>query len=309
MNYVTGKCKVKSLGIEEVDVYDVEVEGNHNFFANDILIHNSSMFTFKHIVEKHYEGKTDFQITDALDKLMEDHLRPFIDEATDTIAKTQNYYKKTLHFKREKICSSGIFCAPKKYALKVYDNEGVRYTEPDYAITGIEVVRSSTPEMARKALKECVIHVINKDIDALRLVKEKAHQEFKTAPVEDIAFPRGVNNLIQYSDENNIYSKGTPIAVRGALLHNFFIEQLNLEHLYQPIEEGAKILFLYLQEPNHFKENVIAFVDKIPKEFNLEKYVDREMQFEKVFMAPLEGIMKAVGWQLEEKSSLSDFFS
>lgn len=33
--------EIISLGEQEIDVYDIEVEDNHNFFANDILIHNS----------------------------------------------------------------------------------------------------------------------------------------------------------------------------------------------------------------------------------------------------------------------------
>lgn len=269
---------------------------------------DSSMFALGNIVAKYYSGKTDEQIVDALDKLMEQHLRKFIDEATDTIAKHQNYFKKTIYFKREKICSSGFWVAPKKYALKVYDNEGVRYAEPEYAITGIEVVRSSTPEMARNALKVCVIHVINKDIVALRAVVESTHGQFLTFPPEEIAFPRGVNNLVQYSDETTIYGKGTPIAVRGALMHNHFVEALSLQNNYEPIGEGDKVLFLYLNEPNHFKENVIAFVDKIPNEFRLDGYVDRELMFEKVFVAPLQGIMTAVGWTLFEESDLNEFF-
>ena len=280
---------------------------NHQYlFYGDT---DSLYFSFGNIVEKYYKGKTDLQITDALDVLMEQHLRKFINEATDKIAENQNYYKKTIVFKREAIGSGGFWLAKKKYALKVFNNEGVVYKDGDYKILGLEVVRSSTPEMARKALKECVIHVINKDIDSLRIVKEKTHAQFKTFPTAQIAFPRGVNNLEHYSDETTIYSKGTPIAVRGALLHNYFVDSMNLENLYQPIEEGGKVLFTYLKEPNHFKEDVIAFVDKIPTEFNLEKYVDREKQFEKVFMAPLEGIMKAVGWQLEPTSDLDDFFS
>lgn len=269
---------------------------------------DSSMFAVGNIVQKYYGDKTPEQIVEALDVLMEKHLRVFINEATDKIAEEQNYFKKTIFFKREKICSSGFWVAPKKYALKVYDNEGVRYKEPDYAITGIEVVRSSTPEMARKALKECVIHVINKDIDALRLIKERTHKEFLTVPVEEIAFPRGVNNLEQYSDENTIYGRGTPIAVRGALMHNHFIDKLDLGNIYQPIEEGGKILFLYIKEPNPFKENVISFSEILPPEFGLDSYVDRELQFEKVFVAPLNGIMSAVGWTLEEQACLDDFF-
>lgn len=270
---------------------------------------DSFFVTIGNVVSKYYTGKSNEDIVEALDKLMENHLRKFVEEATEEVSKRQNFYQNTLFFKREKICSSGFWVAAKKYALKVYDNEGVRYSEPDYAITGIEVVRSSTPEIARKSLKECVIHVINKDIDALRLDVESAYKQFISASAEDIAFPRGANNLDKYSSDVTIYTKGCPIAVRGCLLHNFYINELNLGNKYQPIEEGAKIKFIYLKTPNTIKENIIAFDEVLPPEFNLDKYVDRELQFQKVFMAPLDGIMKAVGWQLEEQSDLDSFFN
>lgn len=269
---------------------------------------DSSMFALGDIVKKYYKDHDDFQITEALDKLVENHLRAFINEATTTIAKHQNYYKPTIFFKREKICSSGFWVAPKKYALKVYDNEGVRYAEPDFAITGIEVVRSSTPELARDALKTCVTLVINKEIDKLREIVTQTHAVFMVAPIEEIAFPKGVNNLDKYSDDDNIYAvKGCPIGVRSALLHNHYVDKMGLENVYQPIEEGSRIKFVYLKEPNHFKENVIGFFDKLPDEFKLDKYVDRELQFDKVFLAPLKNIMTAVGWELEEQSTLEDF--
>lgn len=303
------KCKVESLGIQEIDVYDIEVNENHNFLANDILIHNSVYFTFGNIVEKYYKDKTPLEITNALDKLIERNLKQFIKEATDNIADVQNYYNKTIVFKREAISSGGFILAKKKYALKVYNNEGVEYKDGDYKILGLEVVRSSTPEIARDALRECVTHVINKDIVSLREIVETTHNQFKTVDIERIAFPRGANNLKEYSSNENIYSKGCPIAVRGALLHNHYIKELGIDGKYQPIEEGSKLLFIYLKEPNHFKENVIAFDGKLPVEFNLHKYVDRETQFQKVFLAPLEGIMTAVGWSLVEKTNLDEFFS
>ena len=269
---------------------------------------DSSFFTLGNIVKKHYAGKTDAEIVTALDDLMENHLRALINEATDHIAKSQNYYKNMIFFKREKICSSGFWCAPKKYALKVYDNEGVRYAEPEYAITGIEVVRSSTPEIARSALRECVTLLINKDIDRLRELVVETKTKFLAAKTEEIAFPRGVNNLLAYSDDDTIYTKGTPIAVRAALMHNHMVDKLDLENEYNPIEEGDKILFLYLKLPNPLKENVVAFVDKLPNEFKLEQYVDKELQFEKVFIAPLQGMLTAVSWELEEKATLDEFF-
>lgn len=269
---------------------------------------DSSFLTFDTIVKKHYSGKTDEEIVTALDNLMEKHLRPLIEEATDKISEIQNYYKKNIYFKREKIISSGFWCAPKKYALKVYDNEGVRYKEPDYSITGIEVVRSSTPMLARTDLRECVKLIIDKDIDGLRKLVVESKKRFMVAPIEDIAFPRSVNNLLAYTNKETIYSKGTPIAVRGALLFNHMIAKKGLDKDIQPIEESDKILFVYLTLPNTLKENVIGFVDKLPKEFKLDDCVDRETQFQKVFLDPLEGMMKAVSWELEEQACLDDLF-
>jgi hypothetical protein len=264
---------------------------------------DSLYFTFGNIVEKYYKDKTDLQITSALDKLMKDHINKFITEATDSIAEMQNYYKKTIVFKREAISSGGFWLAKKKYVLKVYDNEGVLYKDGDYKFMGLEVVRSSTPEIARESLKKCVIHIINKDIESLRKVVDETHEQFKTVNIEDIAFPRGVNNLKKYSSDSTIYvdDASVPIHVRASLLHNHYVEKFGIGNIVQPIEEGAKIKFTYLREPNHFKENVIAFVDKLPIEFKLDKYVDREMQFDKVFMKPIDGIMKAIGWELEDK--------
>lgn len=199
-------------------------------------------------------------------------------------------------------------CAPKKYALKVYDNEGVRYTEPDYAITGIEVVRSSTPAIVRAALKECIVHVIDKNIEKVREIVNTVHAQFMTEPVEKIAFPRGANNLLAYTSKDSIYGPKTPIAVRGSLLYNHHIKKNNLDSRYELIQEGDKVKFIYVKLPNPIKEDVIAFVDKLPPELGLHKYIDRELQFEKAFMAPLNGIMTAVGWKLEEENTLESLF-
>ena len=38
----TSDFVIEDLGIMEEDVYDLEIENSHNFFANDILLHNSA---------------------------------------------------------------------------------------------------------------------------------------------------------------------------------------------------------------------------------------------------------------------------
>ena len=61
--------------------------------------------------------------------------------------------------------------------------------------------------------------------------------------------------------------------------------------------------------PNPLRDNVISSFSNIPKEFNLDDYIDYDMQFEKTFMAPIKTILEAIEWHVEKQSTLEDFFS
>ena len=87
------------------------------------------------------------------------------------------------------------------------------------------------------------------------------------------------------------------------------MSKLNLNLKYEQIQEGDKIKFLYLKEPNPLKENTIAFVAKLPNEFGLEKYVDYELIFQKAFLDPLDNILKPIGWHTEPQATLEDLFA
>ena len=98
-----------------------------------------------------------------------------------------------------------------------------------------------------------------------------------------------------------IYKKSTPIHVRGSLLYNLVLRQKNLEKKYEIIKNGDKIKFLYLEKR---KENVISFKDKLPSEFQLDKYIDYNLQFSKAFEEPLMTILNARKWHLEPSGVL-----
>ena len=133
-------------------------------------------------------------------------------------------------------------------------------------------------------------------------------EEFKKLPPEEISFPRGMNGLATYSDTVTMYKKGTPIHVRGAIIYNHNLKQLDLEKKYQKIQEGEKIKFTYLKMPNHFKSDVISYPSRLPKEFELDRYIDYDVQFEKAFLEPIKVILDCMEWKAEKTNSLMDFF-
>ena len=186
---------------------------------------------------------------------------------------------------------------------------GVAYDPPKLKVLGMEIVRSSTPGPVRIALKEAVSIVLTKDEQTLRDFVDDLRDKWQKLEPEEIAFPRSVNGVKEYSDKTHIFRKGTPIHVRGALIYNYLIKSRNLEKQYQYIQEGDKIKFLYLREPNPYTTHVITFNSVLPPELRLREYVDYDTMFEKSFLEPLNSLLNCIGWQLKEQASLEGLFA
>jgi DNA polymerase elongation subunit (family B) len=173
---------------------------------------------------------------------------------------------------------------------------------------GIETTRSSTPAFVRKVLKTAIEMVLLKDESTLQDFVKTTREKFKALPPESMAFPRSVNGMGQYKDSQTVYRKSTPIAVKAALLHNHLVRKHKLDKKYRIIGEGEKIKFIYLKTPNPIHEHVIGFTNSLPAEFELTKYVDWQMQFDKSFIEPLRSITNAVGWKTEQQNTLGSLF-
>lgn len=268
------------------------------------------------VVEKIFAGKIpdSTKITKVLEKFCTDKLEPFIDQKYTELAHAMNAYAQKMRMKRESISSKGIWTAKKRYMLNVMMGEdGVLLKEPELKIMGVETTRSSTPQIVRKALKTAISLIMSQGETAVQEFVEKFREEFETAPIDEIAFPRSVTGLEKYSCKTGVYKKSTPIAVKGSLLFNYFLIQNNLDKKYKLIGEADKVKFVYLKEPNPLsvvsgKEQVIAFINQIPKELDLDKYVNRDLQFEKSFKDPLKTILDVLKWSVEKQTSLESFF-
>jgi DNA polymerase elongation subunit (family B) len=253
--------------------------------------------------------KTTEGIVSFLDKICEMELEKYIESSYQELADYVNAYDQKMFMKRECIAERGIWTAKKRYILNVWDSEGVRYQEPKLKIKGIEAIKSSTPAPCRKMLKDAFKIMMNGNEDDMIKYIDDCRTKFKKFTPEEISFPRSASDVQKYSSSSDIYSKGTPIHVRGALLFNHYIKKEKLNNKYSLIQNGEKIKFIFLKKPNIIHENVISFIQEFPKELGLDKYIDYELQFEKAFLEPLKSILDVIGWSVEKTVNLESFFA
>lgn len=274
-----------------------------------IAIDTDSIYlTLENLVDKVCAGKTTEQKIRFMDKICNDVFQPLIHNGYQDLADYMNAYSQKMIMKREVLADAAIWTAKKRYILNVHNSEGVQYAKPKLKVMGLEMVKSSTPSVIRGKLKDSLHTILAGDESKLHDYIEKFREEFNTLPVEDIAFPRGVNGMVTYAG-SPIYAKGTPIHVRASLLFNHHIKRLSLDKKYEKIKDGDKIKFVYVRKPNVFHEDVIAFPNVLPKEFGLHDYIDYDLQFKKVFLDAMQTVIESLGWKTERASaSLEDFF-
>ena len=307
---LSGQLSIRWIG-DRMNAYlnkILKTEGEDYVIASDT---DSMYLNLGPLVERIYKGreKTPESIVTFLDKVCSMELEKYIESSYQELADYLNAYAQKMTMKRENIAERGFWTAKKRYVLNVWDSEGVRYNKAKMKICGMETARSSTPSYFRDKLIQAYTIIITKTNDELIEFIDNIKDDTKKQNYMNIAFPRGCNGLSKYKNNARIYEKGCPIQVRGALLYNYYIRKNKLEHKYPIIQEGEKIKFMYLKTPNPIQENVISFFQQLPKEFNLEKYVDYTMQFEKSFLEPLKNVLECIGWHHEKRGNLLSFFN
>ncbi|HRT03025.1 MAG TPA: DNA polymerase domain-containing protein [Candidatus Diapherotrites archaeon] len=178
---------------EPLFVYDVEVDGNHMFFANDILVHNTdSMFLHIEPVLKSIYGdkysavdedekiNTTLNIVKKCSEYINNHIIPeLLNRHNAGNSKLATKYNFT--FKEELIIKRAIFLeAKKKYALWIINKEGKKVD--DLNITGMEVVRADFPRFTRNMLQDIIDKIMRKEYNSLQILSviDKYIEEYKT---------------------------------------------------------------------------------------------------------------------------------
>jgi len=308
--------EIEDLGYQEIDVYDIEVEGNHNFFANDVLVHNSIYVDFNPFVDMYmnnHDIKDEQLIVDYIDNISKKLIEPELKRIYENLDEYVGLYENHLDMDRENIMRSAFWTAKKRYAALTWDNEGVRYDKPKRKVMGMQIRRSDCPLFIRGKLTNFIDDILYEN--ALNYYIFDFEEEYKNTPIEQIAIPTGMNNIEGYEDNtvglkvnvseddfdllfnskevSDCYTTRTPIHVRASIIHNYLIDKYKLTNKYPYINSGDKIKYIYLITPNPIKENVVAFIDKFPKEFDhLRKYINWDKMFFKSFNKIITDITK-----------------
>ena len=275
---------------------------------------DSIYVTFDKLVNRVFkEGKDVQKIVNFLDTIATEKVEPFIDKSYQSLSSYVNAYDQKMQMKREVIADKGIWTAKKRYILNAWDVEGVRYQEPQLKIMGIEAVKSSTPAPCRAKIKEALKIIMSGGEKELNDFLIAFRREFEGLPPEEIAYPRSVNGVKKFYSDSSIYRKGTPMHIKGALVYNHMVRERKLTRKYTLIQNGDKIKYLELRQPNPLGCNVISFPSKLPKELDILKYVDYDSQYEKSFIDPLSFITNNIGWKIDRsfgtQTTLEDFFN
>ena len=249
---------------------------------------------------------------DFLNTIAKEKIEPFINKSYQELADYTTAFDQKMFMKREVIADKGIWTAKKRYILNAWDVEGVRYHQPELKIMGIEAVKSSTPAPCRAKIKEALKIIMSGDEKELNDFLIEFREEFTKLEPEVIAYPRSVNGIRKFGSSHSIFRKGTPMHIKGALIYNHMVREKKLSNKYPIIQDGEKIKYLELRQPNPIACNVISFMTKVPTELDIHKYIDYDSQYIKSFIEPLSFITNNIGWKIDRsfgtQTTLESFF-
>jgi len=270
-------------------VYDIEVEGTHRFFANNILVHNTDSCMVQ--IPATNSREETIAIARGLEKILNESYPVF---AKEVLNADVSYFS----IKFEKIYSRFFQSGRKKrYAGILAWKEGKDVNETD--IVGFEMKRSDTCAIAKKAMSDVMDMILNgNDYEDVRkylhdVIRKYRKREYS---LEEIGIPGGIGKgLDEYEHPD--------AQVRGAIYSNTF--------LGTNFARGSKPKRLYISAVTgkYPATDVICFEysDTVPKEF----IIDTELMLEKTLKSPLTRIVESLGWDWESFDpsikTLSDF--
>jgi len=248
---------------------------------------------------------TQGECVDWADMFEKKIIQPVVNDCISELCENLNAYNsEIIGAEREVISDVGVIAEKKKYYIRVLDSEGVRYTEGDpyIKIMGLEAIKSSTPEWSKKYLKESIPHILDKSEGELNSWIRELKNNFTKIDLNKIAIIGGVSRL-DYKDTD----KAIPIGSRASICHNKYIDENNLQDVYDKIQPGDKCKRIFLTSPNIFKSNIVAYnSERFTEDILKHNCVDYDTQFQKGFLNPIKLMTNCLNYNLERETETFD---
>lgn len=275
---------------------------------------------------------TDFcRILDAI--LLEEKL----DEYMLRYAEQWNYFTNELFLKREKCIYKAIVTAKKKYICLVESMEDIVYLDkgeklddgtwrkgtlevkPEYAITGLELVRSSTALFGKDRMMDMVnlmMDTMDKSTVRNRLLdmKREFFDSVRSENYTYIACPSGVKGepppYAELAAMKDTGARGKiDWRVQAGSVWNYLIETdpVLSKTPYEPIYAGSKMKFIKKAD-DLFGVSIICFTgEECPKRLLEIFHPDWEKHWTVSVAQILGRLFKAVGWDEQLENDETDF--
>lgn len=141
--------------------------------------------------------------------------------------------KSVQEFELELVCKSLIGLAKKKYVKGVVFEKGhFMIDKPKLKATGVEIIKSTTPALCRKFMKE-IVNTLLYEYDPEKKEEflfsmnnrlREMYNEFRNAPIDDISNSVGLGDYKKYVLNDTtalVFDKRTPFSVKAAGRYNY----------------------------------------------------------------------------------------
>ena len=215
---------------------------------------------------------------------------------------------------RELIASKGLFIKKKRYAVLIFDMEGVRLDLGGkigkVKAMGLDLKRSDTPKVVQDFLSELLTMVLTGSGKEDVIAKVRDFKLlFTERPAWEKGTPKRVNNLTKYTAEEARLGKANmPGHVRAAMNWNN-LRRMHSDNYSMQIVDGMKTIVCKLRDNPLGYTSVGYPTDEshIPDWFKELPFDDADME-STIVDQKVENLLGVLGWNIEEHTQIKTTF-
>lgn len=292
-----GRLYIQSINIKVNQLINYMV-GTDNV---DYVIYtdtDSHFLNFEDIVSKVFKLTDHDEIVAKIDDFIVQVIEPYYERCFSSLSKILNVSVNRVNMKREKIADIALFRSKKNYAIRVIDNEGVRYSDPEISYVGLENVKGSTPKFFKDVIERSIELMFDHTEDEFIDYCTQVRDDYFKLDIFDIAKSNRVNGI----DEKKEGDKGVSAPLKGTWAFNRKLEEMGHSSV-EPMTSGEMVRWVYLKKNplNTYGSESVAFREDSDIELiGLHRdVVDYDTEFDKKF-AVVKGLAKIRGWETSE---------